>query len=610
MFKLLKLSADKKIKQQILLNMLLVIIQALCDVAVPVLLVYINQLAQYKFTFDKGLLLFNTLSASGNAWLIGFLIFLVGVITIIVGFIGIKITASLTSRISFSLRNLMYRKIQTFSLADIDKINHSSLIVRMTNDVYNLSNAYLFTFRLLTKSLLMYVGCMIGLCVLVLSPIGTTNNINTYNNNFPVFPKYVIIIIIVLATIVLLVIVSIFGGLAKKDFIATQKNNDILNKDVEQNIIGQRVVKSFGLQELQQKSFEIDTNNLRKSATSASGKIFIIIPSIYLILNVVTVLITWFSSVELISKISSIMTLSSLMITAVVLSLVSLINVIRGVPSAARILMLLNFENSIKFKDKPIELTDNNDIIIKDLSFKYNEEAGYALKNINLHINANEVIGIIGPTASGKTTLVNLISRMYDPTNGDINLSGFNIKDFPKQQLKDMITLCPQIITLFHGTIKSNIIFSKQDATEDELIKAATDAHAIEFINAKPNKFDSVVEQRGSNFSGGQKQRIAIARTLLKKSRYLILDDSTSALDMLTEKNIQKTLLKNEFKQTILMVAQRISAVKNANRIIVMNNGEIIGFDTHINLLRNCKEYYEIAISQMGEKEVEKELLQ
>lgn len=651
MFRLLKNSMRKSEWKLFGLNVLLLVFQVASDVLVPLFLIFLNNMISERTAilsngWGKWVDSWNNQS---NAYLITSVMILVGLVGMIIGIWRTFVSTKLASHISMNMRNMMYSKVQLFSLADLDKISSASLITRITTDVTLVNNAYTFIFRTLIKSLAVYIGCTIAIIVIAtqsssiveLNPnlvdaINKANNLSDINwaqfennpfeyilqdglytdaqklsmikssINYPTIPSWSIIVLVIAATVGLLISVMAIALPATKHFMTTQKNVDRINSLLQQNVVGQRVVKAFNLQDQQIESFKFGTEALRSSSTKAGTILFMILPTIYFFLDIVIILVSWLMPSSLISSISSVMMLINLMLVSMVLAIVAIVQIGRSYSSMKRINELLDYEPIIKYIENNNDIKTNG-VKLENVSFKYHskdEQEKYALKNINLEIEPGEIIGIIGPSGSGKTTLINLITRMYDPTEGVVKLSDYDIKTISKNDLRDSISLCPQQVTLFAGTIKSNLLFANQNATQSEIDIACQDANAYEFIMEKENQYDALVEERGSNFSGGQKQRIAIARTLLKKSKYLILDDSTSALDMLTESKIQNKLFTNPNNQTIIVVAQRISAVKNANRIIVMDKGEIIAFDNHENLLKNCRSYYEIALSQLGEKGV------
>ncbi len=604
MFKILKYALNKRTITLLVINILLVLVAAASDVGVPVILSKLQATLQ-----PNAELAFPQYSALANGGIWTAIMALVAFVSLAAGYLSVIFLSRMLAIITYNLRNRMYAKVQTFSLVDLDHIKSSSLLTRMTQDVVMLKNSYMFMFRTLIKSVCIYIGSAIAIITMCSQ---SSSDAGVAAQGYPNIPSWSIIVLIFVCTLVLILVIMGSAAPAIKYFSRSQKGVDKINRLVQEDVIGQRVVKSFNLQEEQIATFNIASEALRSSSTSGSKRMFIAFPTIYFVLNIIMPIVTWISPAGLMSKFASLSILLGLIVSSIIMIIVSMVQIGRSIPSVRRIKELFDYEPKIKYPTEGVELPNDalNTIEINNLSFKFNPENDYNLKNINISIKPNEVVGIIGSTSAGKTTLLNLILRMYDVVEGEIKLCGVNIKDYTKDQLKALITYCPQIVTLFEGTIKSNLLFAKPDTTNEELIDACQIANAYDFIMQKEGDFDHEVVERGNNFSGGQKQRLAIARTLLKKSRFLILDDSTSALDMLTEKEIQNELLKNKYNQTMLLVAQRISAVKNANRIIVMDKGEVIGFDTHINLLKNCQAYYDIAISQLGEREVENEIRQ
>lgn len=301
------------------------------------------------------------------------------------------------------------------------------------------------------------------------------------------------------------------------------------------------------------------------------------------------------------------MSISSFVLLGMVLMIQVMLQLSLSMGSANRIKEVLNYKPSIEFNPDGADI-ENATIEFKNVNFKYNETGEYVLKNINLKIEPNQTVGIIGGTGSGKSTFISLIARMYDVKEGEVLISDKNIKDIKQSSLRDEMGVSLQNVVLFSGTIASNLKFGKPDATQEDMIEACKGAQAYDFILQKENGLDSVVEQRARNFSGGQKQRLAIARALIKKPKVLILDSSTSALDMITEKKVNQYIKDTNKNRTTIMVSQRISGVKDADRILVFQNGEIVGDGSHIELLKTCQEYRDIAVSQLGEEGVKNEI--
>lgn len=298
------------------------------------------------------------------------------------------------------------------------------------------------------------------------------------------------------------------------------------------------------------------------------------------------------------------------MIVALILTIVGIVQINRAIPSFKRAMEVINYVPSVQFNDEDAKVSKKNNIELHNVSFTYPNTKNHSLKNINLEIDAGEVVGVIGPTGAGKSTLINLIARMYDPTQGTIKLADTNLKQLSKHQLKSMISYCPQQVVLFSGTIRSNLEFGKQDASIQEMDEVIQIANLFEFVKSQQDGYDYKITQRATNLSGGQKQRLAIARALIKQAPVLLLDDATSALDMITERAICQELMKNIYKQTIFISSQRINAIRHANRIIVLDEGKIIAIGTHQQLLKTCQYYYDVAVIQMGKTEVDNEINQ
>lgn len=587
----------KKCWKYFFISSILSILQVVCYVAIVLLMQYI----QAAIENDSSKWLFPNLSAAAQVGIIAPIIIVICVLSITVGLLGNKYSVAFGKNITINFRSNMYKNIQTFSMVDINKFSQSSLINRMTIDVNNIATASEFFARVLLKSVLLYIGSIIGLIILVFQNSGNANSATIAQSMWIVWAT----IILSVALVVIIVLIAFF---ARKHFVKIQKNLDTINEITQENVIGQRTVKAFNLQSAEFQKFDLANEQLRKSSTTAGSIMALILPTIYFFLDVSLVIATWLSNSQLIGSLLQIFLLIGMMIIALVLSIFGIVQISRAIPSLGRTFQVLRYEPIIKYPEEEAQLSNQHDIVIKDLSFKYEHARHESLKNINLTIKQKEIVGIIGPTGSGKTTLINLIARMYDSTTGEIDISGVNIKDLTKHQLKSTISYCPQNIVLFSGTIKSNLLFGKPDATEEEINEAIKISNLDAFISKQEKGIDSEVTQRGTNLSGGQKQRLAIARAIIKKSPYLLLDDVTSALDMVTEKNICNELVKNAYKQTIILSSQKINSIKHANKILVMQNGEIIAIGSHKELLQTCQYYYDIARIQLGQKGVEDEI--
>lgn len=482
------------------------------------------------------------------------------------------------------MRIKTYAKIQSLSYQDVDKISASSLVTRLTNDTELISVSFLFGLRFLISGIFLFIY---GIIVSLIS----------YAELAWIF--WVIIPIVLIALFVAV-------GLSIPNFSKSQKNTDSINKSMRETILGIRVVKAFNLKENQKNNFEISNNLLATSTEKAFKVLGVVMPFIQSSINIsiIVVLTTASQSPERMAIVAPFISILMNVLFGLITIIMVLIQISRSIPSVIRIKEILNWKISVSYNQDSQDTITNGKIEFINVSHKFNETSASAIENINLVINAKEKIGVIGGTGSGKSTFVNLMGRLFDSTEGEILIDGINIKNFSFNELNKNVSIAMQNVILFSGTIKSNIAMGLNlDLSEDEIleksIEAAKVGDAWEFISKKTDQLDSIVEQRGKNFSGGQKQRISIARTVAKKSNILIFDDSTSALDNVTEAKVQKNIA-NFIKATTIIVAQRISSVKDLDRIIVFDDGKISDFDTHNNLLKNNKIYRDIAISQMG----------
>ena len=524
-------------------------------------------------------------------------------IEVVTGMIGSSMAAKLGVEMAGQIRFALYRRIQGLSFADLDKFKTSSLITRLTTDMQAVQEALIFIFRVGLRAIFLYVGGIIGTVIVVI--------INSHSMGGQ---TWTIPTLMVLTSIGLFVLLTGILYVSAKYYKLSKFATDDANSVMRENILGVRVVKSFNLQEDQISRFEVVNEKMRKITEKAFVIAMWMFPIINFVMSGTMVAVLWVGSASdsiTIANVGTLMSISSLILLGMVLFINVVLEVGIAMGSAKRIKDVMTYEPSIKYKpDGEGEVIEDSTIEFKNVNFKYNETGEYVLKDINLKIEPNQTVGIIGGTGSGKSTLVSLIARMYDVHEGEILISGKNIKDITNKSLRDEIGISPQQVTLFSGTIGSNLRYGKTDATEEDMIEACEGAQAYEFVQLKEAGFDSVVEQRGRNFSGGQKQRLSIARALIKKPKVLILDSSTSALDMITEKKVNEYIKKTNINRTTITVAQRISGVRDADRILVLENGRIVGDGKHLDLLKNCKEYYDIAVSQMGEEGVKGELEQ
>ncbi len=485
-----------------------------------------------------------------------------------------------------NLRKDMFYSVQNFSFENIDKFMTSSLITRMTTDVTNVQNAYMMLIRVAVRSPLMLIFA--------------------FSMAFIMGGR--------MAWIFLLVVPVLGGGLIlviKKTFPLFRKvftKYDALNKSIQENIKGMRVVKSFVREDYEQKKFEAAAEDVCADFTKAERILAFNGPLMQFCMYVVMIFVLSFGSYTIITtkglafdigQFSAILTYSfMILMSLMMLSMVFVMMTLAG-ESAKRIVEVISEKSTLTNPENPVYEVRDGSISFENVSFKYSEKAErMALSNINLEIKSGETIGIIGGTGSSKSSLIQLIPRLYDATQGVVKVGGLDVRRYDLDSLRNQVAVVLQKSILFSGTIKENLRWGKKDATDEEMAKACRMACADEFINQLPQGYDAYVEQGGANLSGGQKQRLCIARALLKKPKILILDDSTSAVDTKTDARIRKAMREYIPETTKIIIAQRTASVQDADRIIVMDKGTINGIGTHKQLLAENAIYREIYISQ------------
>lgn len=518
----------------------------------------------------------------------------IGFKMIVVAFIGILggmlcgIFATLASmNMGKNIRQALFDKIQSLSFLEIDKFKTSSLITRLTNDVTQVQNMVMMALRGMVRSPLICLGGII---------MSLTISI-----------KLSMIFLIAIPLIILSV--TLITSKSIPFFTEMQKKIDNVNLVMRENLLGVRVVKAFTIENKVRERFSNANKELMDTSIKAQGVTILLWPLVTLIMNLSVVAVLWFGgnyvnngSLE-IGKIMAFINYLVQIMGSLNMLVMIIINFSRAKVSAERINEVLDIESSIKDTENT-EKIDNFDVEFKDVYFKYNKDGEYVLKRISFKASEGEKIGIIGPTGSGKSSLISLIPRLYDTTSGSVMIGNKDVRSLKINDLRKIIGVVLQDTTLFSGSIADNLRFGMENANEEMMDSATKDAQAFEFINSSNEGYNREVGQRGKNLSGGQKQRISIARTLIKNPKILILDDSSSALDMETESKLQNSL-KNRMKDsTVFLIAQRISAVMDSDKIIVLDNGEIAAIGTHKELIKNCEIYRSIAISQLGEEAV------
>lgn len=557
-----------------LLAPLLMVIEVICDLSQPALLARI---------VDQGIV-------KGNIPIIlrtGLL--MVGIAFIgMIGGVGCTIASTIASQgFGTDLRASVFKKIQSFSFSTLDRFKASTLITRLTNDINQLQNLVMMSLRIVVRAPLLFLGGII----------------------MTIYINYKLASILVFVIPLLLLLFFYIVRRSFPLFTIVQQKIDKLNAVILENLLGIRVVKAFVREELEKLRFNSANEELMQASLNAFMLIITFMPLIMLIMNVSVVSVLWFGGV-LVDRgdmqVGQIMA-SVNYITQILFSLMMIGNIFvfisRASASAERVNEILDVEIDIKntpnLDKTPIT---KGEVIFDNVSFSYDGSGTeLVLKDISFNISPGEVVAILGTTGSGKSTLVNLIPRLYDVTSGRILIDGRDVRSIDLEALRSSISVVPQETILFSGTIKDNILWGNESATEEEIIESAKIAQAHDFIMSFPDGYDTVIGQRGVDLSGGQKQRIAIARAIIKKPVILILDDCTSAVDLATEQRILNGL-KGLKKCTTFIIAQRISTVMNADKILVLDNGELIAQGTHLELLQSCPLYQEIYKSQMGEE--------
>lgn len=495
-----------------------------------------------------------------------------------------KYGAAASTGFACNLREKMYENIQTFSFSNIDKFSTAGLVTRMTTDVTNVQNAYQMIIRSVVRAPLMMI-CSITMCVIISPRLSLIFFVAL------IFLGFVLFFIIYKVTPV---------------FTSGFEKYDELNASVQENISGIRVVKAFVRENHEKKKFNKAADNLYKTFVKAESFLAFNTPTMMLVVYGCIVALSWFASHfivsgsittgNLTSMFSYVMSmLMSLMMLSMIFVMVSM-----SAASARRISEVLNEKADLANPEKPYEEVEDGRIDFNHVNFSYRKNStDDTLHDIDIHINAGETIGIIGGTGCGKSSFVSLISRLYDVTEGSVCVGGKDVRTYDMDALRNQVAVVLQKNVLFSGTILDNLRWGDDNASYEDCVEACKQACADEFIERMPKKYYTWIEQGGTNVSGGQRQRLCIARALLKKPKVLILDDSTSAVDTATDAKIKQAFAQKIPGTTKLIVSQRISSIQDADRIIVLEDGKVSGFDTHENLMQNNKVYREICEVQM-----------
>ena len=545
--------------------------------------------------------LVDQMNNNDTKWLIIYSVLIVGIAVLSLSFGALAgyFCSKASAGFARNLRHDMYDNITKFSFSNIDRFQASSLVTRMTTDVTNVQNAYMMIIRTAIRSPLMIVFSIVM--------------------SFVVCPNLAWIFLVVMAS--LAVVLGFIMYFAMKIFKKIFKKYDALNESIKENIDGIRVVKSFVREDYEINKFDKSANELKKDFTKAERIIAINSPAMQIAVNLNMILILLIGSSLIINnstvstdingelvyvfnnisigQFQSLTTYGFQSLMALMMFSMVIVMIVMAIESAKRITEVLNEKSDIVNPLNPVMEVKDGSIVFENVSFKYSLQAEkYSLDNINLKINSGETIGIIGSTGSSKTTLVNLISRLYDATEGNVYVGGVNVKDYDLNTLRNNVSVVLQKNLLFSGTVKENLKWGNEFATDEEIINAAKLACADEFVSSMPDGYDTHIEQGGSNVSGGQKQRLCIARALLKNPKVLILDDSTSAVDTKTDALIRKGFKEYIPDTTKIIIAQRISSIQDADQIIVLDDGKINDIGNHEQLLKRNKIYQEVYYTQ------------
>lgn len=563
----------REYKKEAILTPIFVSLEVVMEVIIPLLMANLIDKGMYDGNMNEVLKI--GLELVGAAML-----------SLIFGVLSGSVAAKASAGFAKNLRKDLYYKVQDFSFSNIDKFSTASIITRLTTDVTYVQMAFQMIIRIAVRTPLMLVFSLImafginkelSLIFLILIPIvgGVLGLIST--KVYPIFDR-------------------VF------------KKYDNLNEIVEENVSSIRVVKSYVLEEKEKEKFEKTSNEIYKDFTKAEKIMALNSPVMQFAIYSALILISWFGAKIIVNshmtalttgELTSLLTYSIQILSSLMMLTMILVMCTMSKASAQRIVEILDEKPDLKNKKNPIEEVKNGDIEFKNVGFSYvGQKNKEVLNNINLKIKSGETVGIIGGTGDGKSSLINLIPRLYDVSEGKVLVGGVNVKDYDLKALRDQVANVLQKNVLFSGTIKENIRWGDENAPDEEVERVCKLAQADEFIQGFDKKYDTYIEQGGTNVSGGQKQRLCIARALLKKPKILILDDSTSAVDTKTDSLIRKAFREEIPNTTKIIIAQRISSVQDADKIVVMDNGKIDAIGTHEELLKSNKIYREVYESQ------------
>ena len=553
------------------------------DMADSVAITYTKQIYS-NAGVDLDELQHNYLLSTGSKMLL--LALLMMSVSIIVGLIASRVSAGL----SVDLRSSLFKKVVSFSHTEMDKFSTSSLITRSTNDIQQIQMVVVMFLRMIAYAPILAVGG-------IFKVLSTTVSMTW---------------IVGVAVVAVLCIVIVLMAVAMPKFKIMQRLIDNLNLIAREILTGLPVIRAFSREKYEEDRFDKANINLKSTQLFTNRVMSFMMPSMMLVMNAVTVLIIWVAAKHIdkgtlqVGQMTAFITYSMQIIMSFLMLTMISVMLPRAIISANRVEEVLQTELVIKDKtNTTMQKISKAEVKFNNVWFKYPDADEYVLEDIDLTAKPGEITAFIGSTGSGKSTLIHLIPRFYDVTKGSITIDGIDIRNMSQSALRKDIGFVPQKGTLFSGTIESNLRFGNENASDEQIKKAASIAQATEFIETKPDKYKSEIAQGGDNVSGGQKQRLSIARAIAKEPKIFIFDDSFSALDFKTDATLRKELLKNISDATVFIVAQRISTIMNADQIIVLDEGKIVGKGTHKELLNTCDVYKQIALSQLSQSELD-----
>ena len=559
----------KKYIPYAILSPILMVLEVLGDIAIPYLMAKIVDVGIENRDLDYVIK-------------VGMIMLGASLLAMVFGILSAHAGARAGYGFAAEIRSETFKKVQGFSFANLDQFSVSSLITRLTNDCNTLGQVTMMSLRMAIRAPFLMLFALI-MSFTINSSLAMVFAIS--------IPLTAVIIAVVLVR-------------ARPLFIKMQTRVDRVNAIIKENLAAIGVVKSFNRQKHEEVRFKERNDSLMETALKAISMIVFVMPVLNLVIYATIIAVLWFGGQQVVSgtmgrgELISFITYITQVMMALMLMSMFFMQLLRGIASKDRILEVWNTDSEIKEIANPIKKPVDGSIKFNNVNFRYPGSKEYILRNINLHINSGEIIGIIGSTGASKSSLVQLIPRIYDVTEGSVEVSGVDVRNYDIEGLRDNVAFVLQKNTLFSGTIRENMQWGNEGASDDLIIKALKQAQAWEFVQKYEDGLDHIVEQGGSNFSGGQRQRLTIARALMKDPKVIILDDSTSAVDMTTDAKIQQAFREDLSDITTIIIAQRISSIQHADRILVLHEGEIESSGSHEILLKISPIYKEIHESQ------------